>query len=78
MTKTIIDIDVFVIEYSLTETLQGSALLHDIIAFMAIYNFVIYDVVKTGRRPLDTDLDELDFVFVQKNSIFCSDKRWDK
>jgi hypothetical protein len=76
MTQIIERIDVFIIECHLIDTLQGIPIFTDVMIFMQAHDFVLYDILSLGHRPLDNGLAETDLVFVRTKSIFRNDNRW--
>src|SRR5581483_8073689 len=53
-------IDCFIIEVSLIETLRGIPLIGEIFDYMSERDFLPYDVLSLGRRPLDGALAQTD------------------
>jgi FkbM family methyltransferase len=45
--------------------------------YMNDQGFQLYDISQFMRRPFDKALYQSDFLFIKKNSIFISQKRWD-
>lgn len=48
----------------------------DTMNFMDTRGFQAYDICKLMRRPFDTALDQMDMLFINKNSKLISEKRW--
>lgn len=57
-----------VIETSLFEFFKGGPLIHEIIAGLQRYDFVIYDIINPRYRPLDNALGQVDLIFVPDHS----------
>ena len=76
MTNIIDKIDVFIIECHFLDTLENIPDFSEVLIFLKKYDFVIYDIISLGHRPLDNALAETDLVFVKTKSIFRSDNRW--
>jgi FkbM family methyltransferase len=76
MSKIIENIDVFIIECHTIDTLKNMPIFTDLLNFLQKYDFVVYDVLSLGYRPLDSALAEIDIVFVKSNSVFRKDNRW--
>jgi hypothetical protein len=71
-------IEVILLELNFLEVYQNVKLAHEVIAFLAERNFVIYDICEIHRRPLDMALFQIDFLFIKKDNSLRKDKRWDK
>jgi FkbM family methyltransferase len=56
------------VETSMFEFYKGGPLIHDVIATMRHYDFVIYDIINLQYRLLDNALSQADLVFVPSNS----------
>ncbi|MDC0120688.1 FkbM family methyltransferase [Amylibacter sp.] len=76
MTKVLNKIDVFIIECHLIDTLENIPVFTDVLNFLQQNDFVVYDILSHGHRPLDNALAETDLVFVKSKSIFRKDSRW--
>ena len=76
MTKVIDKIDVFIIECHLIDTLVNTPIFIDVLNFLQKNDFVVYDILSHGHRPLDNALAETDLVFVKSKGIFRKDNRW--
>lgn len=48
----------------------------DIMKYMDMKGFQLYDISQFMRRPFDNALYQCDFLFVKKDSSFISQKRW--
>lgn len=55
---------------------KSSSLAHEIITFLAEYEFLLYDLAELYRRPLDNLLWQLNVIFVPRSSLLRVDKRW--
>jgi len=76
MSSILSSIDVFIVEVNTIETLKGAPLLADIVAYMDSHDFVVYELMMIGRRPLDEATSQLDLAFVHKESQFLANKKW--
>ena len=56
------------LEVSLFDYFDGSGLFHDVVEFMRVRGFVVYDIVGSIYRPLDDALSNVDVVFVPEDS----------
>jgi FkbM family methyltransferase len=65
-------------EISLLDLHQGVPLLDQIIGFLAVRDFVAYDICGLTRRPLDQALWQTDFIFVRRDDPLRSDKGYFK
>lgn len=70
-------IPVILLELNTLEVYHHVTLAHEIIAFLASHDFVIYDICEIHHRPLDGALFQMDLLFVKKDSTLRADKRWD-
>lgn len=59
---------IVLMEVSLLPLNDGVALVHEVVAFMAIRGFRMYDICSLIRRPTDFALWQSDFLFVKENS----------
>lgn len=71
-------IEVVLLELNFLEVYQNVKLAHEVIAFLAQHDFVIYDICEIHRRPLDMALFQIDFIFIKKDNSLRKDTRWDK
>lgn len=62
-------------EVSLLE-LDNSPLVLEVMNFMDIKGFQIYDICHFMRRPFDKALYQIDLMFIKKNSKLIREKRW--
>ena len=70
------DVDALLIEASSIATLRNGPEFHDVVLFLKEHGFVIYDMLRTLRRPLDGALAQLDVLFVPEDSFLRADRRW--
>jgi FkbM family methyltransferase len=68
--------EVVLMEVSLIDINKGAPLFHEVIAFMHTNGFITYDICSLVRRPLDKALWQTDLIFVKKNSLLVSSKKW--
>ena len=61
---------------SLISTLEEAPELDEIVSYMKVRDFVVFDIVGGLERPLDHSLAQVDLVFVPRNHRFRSDLRW--
>ena len=71
-------VEVYLIETNLIDIHQGVALAHDVIKYLTDRGFVLFDIAEIHRRPLDSVVWQIDFVFIKEDSPLRSDKRWGK
>ncbi len=76
MGNKIASLDAIVIETSTIAALQGGPEFRDVFHVLDACEFVVYDLVRFARRPLDQALAQWDLVFVPKDSPLRADKRW--
>lgn len=69
-------VQVILMEVSFIDIYQEAPLIKDVINFMDEKDFQIYDICGLMRRPLDKALFQSDMLFVRKDSILISDKKW--
>jgi len=63
------------LEVSLIETNHGAPLMVEVVGFMAEHGFDVCDILELHRRPLDRATNQVDLLFVPRNSPMLSDKR---
>ncbi len=73
--ETIRKLDVIILETRLISYVDGLPEFGDIVDYMTRKNFSLYDILDGGYRPLDSALEMVDLVFVQKDSPLRADKR---
>ncbi|HRO41274.1 MAG TPA: FkbM family methyltransferase [Flavipsychrobacter sp.] len=64
------------LEVALLDYGKGNPLLLDVISFMDSRGFQAYDILQLMRRPYDKALDQMDMLFIRKDSILIKEKRW--
>ncbi len=62
--------DYIILETSLFGFFVGGPQFSDIVEFMKIYGFVVYDFLCCQYRPLDGAMSQVDLVFVKENGLF--------
>ena len=75
MGEQIRSLDVILVETSVTSLLQGGPELRDIIAYMAKFQFSLFDIGSLMRRPYDDTLHLIDAIFVPDDSSLRV-RRW--
>ncbi|MBF2025547.1 MAG: FkbM family methyltransferase [Oscillatoriales cyanobacterium C42_A2020_001] len=68
--------EVFILETSLFEFMPDQPLVHEVMAYMAERNYVVFDIAGHLRRPYENDLGQVDFVFVKRDSSLRASNRW--
>jgi FkbM family methyltransferase len=76
MSGVIHKIDVLIVEVSTIATLIEGPEAAEVIATLSSMGLKLYDVISINRRPLDGAVAQIDFAFVQDQSQFRSDRRW--
>jgi len=76
MGERIRELDAIVVETSTLATIKGGPEFYDIAAYLKSRGFVVFDIVGSGRRPLDGTLAQLDVLFVPDDSPLRADRRW--
>lgn len=69
-------VEAILVQLNFIEVFQEVKLAHEVIAYLAGYGFVLYDVCDVHRRPLDNALWQMDCLFVPSHSPLRRDKRW--
>jgi FkbM family methyltransferase len=69
-------IQVILAETNLLDLHHGVPLLAELVAWLHGHSFMAYDICGLTRRPLDDALWQADLMFVQADSRFRRDKRW--
>lgn len=67
---------VLIVECNLYRFLYGTALIHEVIGFLAERGFRMYDFAGYLRRPYQNDLGQVDVVFVSNVSPLVASDRW--
>ena len=65
-----------IVEVSFLEIYEKAPLAHEVIQFLDIQNFQIFDIVDFKFRPLDRILYQVDMFFIKKDSIIIKDNRY--
>lgn len=74
--KTLEKTDYIILEVCLFETMLGGSTFLEVLEFMQKRDFVLYDVLSLGYRPLDLALHQLDLALVKKKSCLRQDHRF--
>ncbi|MDB5109927.1 MAG: methyltransferase FkbM family [Mucilaginibacter sp.] len=74
--NTLASAEFVLLEVSFLDIYIDCPLVSDVLSYMDSKGFVVYDICTLMKRPLDKALFQSDFLFVKKNSIFRSNKRW--
>ena len=70
------NIEVILVETNFIEIYEKVHLANEVIAYLAKFNFVIFDICEIHRRPLDNALFQIDFLFIKKDSKWRENKKW--
>lgn len=70
------EVDVLIVECSVLATLRDGPEIGEAMAYLSTQGFVLYDILDTTRRPLDTALAQVDLLFVPQASQLRADRRW--
>jgi FkbM family methyltransferase len=70
------EIDAVIVETSTIATLHGGPEFRDVFQLLDGHGFVLWDILRLGRRPLDFALAQFDPMFVPAESPLRRDKRW--
>lgn len=68
--------EVILMEVSFIDIYQHAPLAHEVIHFMHVNGFILYDICTLMRRPLDQALFQADMLFVKKHSSLVQHKKW--
>lgn len=68
--------ELIILETSLFEFLDDIPILREVIDFMAINGYEIYDIAGVIRRPVDAALGQLDVAFALRRGFLRSHDRW--
>jgi FkbM family methyltransferase len=63
------------LEVAIIEINENAPLLHDITVYMNQKGFVAYEILEIHRRPLDKALNQIDILYIPKDSPLIADKR---
>jgi FkbM family methyltransferase len=76
--NTLSQVSAVLAEVNLIDIHKGAPLLDELVLFLCDRGFVTYDICGLARRPLDKALWQADFIFVPRNSVLRTDKRWQR
>ena len=68
---------VVLMEVSMLGIYKGAPLIDEVISFMKVNGFVLYDICSIMRRPYDQALFQSDFLFLKEDHLLRSSTRWD-
>lgn len=68
--------DALLVETSIQRIYEGSALAHDVIAYLGSRGFCIFDVASYAQRPRDHALSQVDFAFVREDLPAMAQGGW--
>lgn len=68
---------VVLMEVSMLGIYKGAPLIDEVIGFMKLNGFVLYDICSIMRRPYDQALFQSDFLFLKEDHLLRSSTRWD-
>jgi len=69
-TKVLEETEYLIVEASLFEFFEGGSQFYDVIHYMKLRGFVVYDVFGLQFRPLDNAISQVDLAFVRDDSQF--------
>lgn len=69
-------VEIILAELNLIDIHKEVILADKVISFLSTFDFVPYDITELHHRPLDKALFQVDMIFVKRNSIFRSNKKW--
>ncbi len=70
---TIAETEAVILEVSFFEFMQGAPVFYDVVHYMKMKGFAVWDILPGWNRPLDDALGQVDIVFVKENGIFRKD-----
>jgi len=70
--------EVFILEASFFEFVEGTPLFSEVIGFMADKGYEVYDFSGFLRRPYDRALGQIDICFVKREGFLRNSKAWHK
>jgi FkbM family methyltransferase len=73
--KTLQNVEFCLLEVSLLD-LDNSPLVLEVMNYMSICGFQLYDISQFMRRPYDGALYQCDLLFISRKSKYISEKRW--
>lgn len=68
--KVLEDTELIILEVSLFQLYVNGPQFYDVIQYMKVHGFVVYDIFGGHNRPLDGALAQIDLVFVKENGEF--------
>lgn len=68
---------VVLMEVSMLGIYKDAPLIDEVIGFMKVKGFVLYDICSIMRRPYDKALFQSDFLFLKEDHLLRSSTRWD-
>lgn len=74
--KYLEQVDMILAELNFIDIHQNVILASEVVSFLKENYFVPYDITEIHRRPLDKSVNQVDFVFIKKDSFLRQDKRW--
>ena len=74
-TNVLTQVAAVLLELSLIEINKGAPLFTEVVAFLDERGFAPLDILEIHRRPLDMATDQIDFIFVRKESELLADIR---
>ena len=63
-----------ILEVSLIEINESCPLISEVLAFMSDCGFTTYEILEIHRRPLDRAMNQIDVLFIRKNSALIENK----
>ena len=76
MAERLGEIDALVVETSTIATVKGGAEIGAVVQFLSERGFVVADIIRLKRRPLDGATAQIDLLFVPEASPVRADRRW--
>jgi FkbM family methyltransferase len=77
-TQCLLSTQLLVLEVSFRSMYEGSALAHEIVAYLGERGFRIYDISSYLQRPADSELVQADMVFVHQSAPLFQYQGWGK
>ncbi|MBL8005903.1 MAG: FkbM family methyltransferase [Ignavibacteria bacterium] len=68
--------EIFILEVSFFEFIEGTPLFSEVVGFMSLKGYEIYDFPGFLRRPFDNALGQADVCFVRKDGFLRSSNAW--
>jgi FkbM family methyltransferase len=72
------NVNVIITEVSFIDVYVDSPLVNEVIQFLDLYQFQVFDIVDFRRREIDNHLWQCDMFFIKKDSFLLKEKRKDK